>query len=69
MSLIKKIWFHLFKNGPVDVEIDTLKVVTVPHGTSILKAAMDNDIDLDHFATGIVLAALVVLKSPQEERI
>ena len=52
MSIIQRILARLLKQGPVEVQFEDQKTVKVPHGTSILNAAIKNDIDLDHFCGG-----------------
>ena len=52
MSIIQRILARFLKKGPVEVQFENQKTVTVPHGTSILNAALNNDIDLDHFCGG-----------------
>ena len=52
MSILSRILARFLKQGPVEVQFENHKKVVVPHGTSILHAALDNDIDLDHFCGG-----------------
>ena len=52
MSILQRILARFIKQGPVEIQFEDRKTVSVPHGTSILNAALKNDIDLDHFCGG-----------------
>ena len=52
MSIIQRILARFLKQSPVEIRFNDQKTVTVPHGTSILNAALNNEIDLDHFCGG-----------------